>query len=144
MHFLTLTLEIDARELHACIGSFSEEAAPGRADEFRIGFSVGQVSDVVYGVVWPLYGEEDEEEASDIDAIPLQRLAVGEEPQPTPLEEITTLLREAGVINITRHAERFPLEFCDDCHAPLFPDPDADLVHAEMPEDMPQGATHFH
>ena len=144
VHFLTHTLEIDARELHACIGSFSEEAAPGRADEFRIGFSVGQVSEIVYGVVWPLYGEEDEEEISDIDAIPLQRLAVGEEPQPTPLEEITVLLREAGVINITRHPERFPLEFCDDCHAPLFPDADGDLVHAEMPEDAPSGATHFH
>lgn len=84
------------------------------------------------------------EEASDIDAVPLQRLAVGEEPQPTPLEEITLLLREAGVITITRHPERFPLEFCDDCHAPLFPDADADLVHAEMPEDTPPGATHFH
>lgn len=144
VHFLTHTLQIDARELQASIGSFGEESAPSRADEYRIGFSVGQNTDIVYGVVWPLYGEEDEEDASDIDTIPLQRLAVGEEPQPTPLEEITLLLREAGVINITRHAERFPMEFCDDCHAPLFPDTDADLVHAEMPEDTPQGASHFH
>ena len=144
VHFLTHTLEVDVRELHAHIGSFGEEAAPGRADEYRIGFSVGQVSDVVYGVVWPLYGEEDEDDVGDINAIPLQRLAVGEEPQPTPLEEITTLLREAGVVDIVRHPDRFPMEFCDDCGAPLFPDSDADLVHAEMPEDAPQGATHFH
>ena len=144
VHFLSHTLQIDARELHASIGCFGEEAAPGRADEYRVGFSVGQISDIVYGVVWPLYGEEDEEDTGDIDAIPLQRLAVGEEPQPTPLEEITTLLREAGVTNITRHIERFPMEFCDDCQAPLFPDTDADLVHAEMPEDAPQGASHFH
>ena len=144
VHFLMHTLEIDARELQVSIGSFSEELIPGRADEYRIGFSVGQVTDVVYGVVWPLYGEEDEDDVADIDAIPLQRLAVGEEPQPTPLEQITTLLREAGVTNIVRHADRFPMEFCDDCHAPLFPDADADLVHAEMPEDTPAGATHFH
>lgn len=144
VHFLTHTLEIDARELQVSIGSFSEEPAPGRADEYRIGFSVGQATDVVYGVVWPLYGEEDEDDDSDIGAIPLQRLAVGEEPQPTPLEQITTLLREAGVTNIVRHADRFPMEFCEDCHAPMFPDAEADLVHAEMPEDTPPVATHFH
>jgi hypothetical protein len=26
------------------------------------------------------------------------------------------------------------MEFCDDCGAPLFPDREAELVHAEMPE----------
>ena len=144
VHFLTHTLSVDARELHAVIGSFGEDTPDGRADEYRIGFTVGQVDEVVYGVVWPLYGEEDEDEPVDPDAAPLQRLVVGEAPRPTPLEEITTLLREAGVTRITRHGERFPMEFCDDCGAPLFPDPDAELVHAEMPEDAPQGAAHFH
>jgi uncharacterized protein YuzB (UPF0349 family) len=28
----------------------------------------------------------------------------------------------------------FPLEFCDDCGAPLYPNVEAELVHAEMPE----------
>jgi hypothetical protein len=144
VHFLIHTLAVDARDLQASIGSFGEDAGTGRADEYRIGFSVGDTSDVVYGVVWPLYGEEDEEDLSELATLPLQRLAAGEIPRPTPLEEITTLLREAGVVKVIRHADRFPMEFCDDCNAPLFPDPDADLVHAEMPEDIAQGATHFH
>ncbi len=144
VHFLTHSLGVNPPELHALIGSFGEDTAGGRADEYRIGFSVGQSDDVVYGVVWPLYGEEDEDDRVDPDAPPLQRLAVGDAPRPTPLEEITQLLREAGVTRITRHAERFPMEFCDDCGAPLFPDPEAELVHAEMPEDTPQGAAHFH
>ena len=144
VHFLTHTLSINPPELQAIIGSFGEDTADGRADEYRISFSVGQVDEVVYGVVWPLYGDEDEDDLSDPDTLPLQRLVVGEAPHPTPLEEITTLLREAGVTRIMRHAERFPMEFCDDCGAPLFPDTDAELVHAEMPEDTPQGAAHFH
>ena len=144
VHFLIHTLGVNAPELQAVIGSFGEEAIDGRADEYRIGFTVGQAEEVVYGVVWPLYGEEDEDDLVDPDTVPLQRLVVGEAPHPTPLEEITTLLREAGVTRITRHSDRFPMEFCDDCGAPLFPDAQAELVHAEMPEDTPQGATHFH
>lgn len=144
VHFLTHTLGVNPPDLQAVIGSFGEDTGDGRADEYRIGFTVGQVDDVVYGVVWPLYGEEDEDEQTDPEAVPLQRLVVGEAPHPTPLEEITTLLRDAGVTRITRHAERFPMEFCDDCGAPLFPDPEGELVHAEMPEDAPQGGAHFH
>ncbi|GAA4014870.1 DUF2863 family protein [Actimicrobium antarcticum] len=144
VHFLNHTLSIDASKLQASIGSFGEDTVNGRADEYRIGFSTSDNTDVVYGVVWPLYGEEDEENLADTDALPLQRLAAGEVPMPTPLEEITTLLRDAGVTNIITHPDRFPLEFCEDCGAPMFPDPEAELVHAEMPEDAPQGATHFH
>jgi hypothetical protein len=36
------------------------------------------------------------------------------------------------------------MEFCEDCGAPLYPDADGELVHAEMPEDVPSGTEHFH
>jgi hypothetical protein len=36
------------------------------------------------------------------------------------------------------------MEFCDDCGAPLFPDREGELVHAEMPEDTPPPVEHFH
>ncbi len=144
VHFLHHTLAIETRDLQASIGSFGEDTINGRADEYRIGFSGSSDGEVVYGVVWPLYGEEDEEDMGDPAELPLQRLAAGEVPHPTPLEEITALLREAGVTRIIEHPDRFPLEFCDDCGAPLFPDPEGELVHAEMPEDAPQSTPHFH
>ena len=30
----------------------------------------------------------------------------------------------------------FKLEFCDDCSAPLFPNVDGELIHAELPEAL--------
>ena len=44
------------------------------------------------------------------------------------------MLREAGVKDVIFLDHHFPLEFCDDCGAPLYPNVEAELVHAEMPE----------
>ncbi len=145
VHYLTQTLNVDASGLRAIIGGFSEEPLSGRVDEYRIGFTLRQTSEVIYGVVWPLYGQEDEEEtdlAPTFEALTTPELLEAE--QRTPLEEITALLRACGVTHIKRHAEHFPLEFCEDCGTPLYPDPEAELVHAEMPEDAPPGPGHFH
>lgn len=144
VNYLTYTLGIDASGLRAIIGGFSEDPV-GRLDEYRIGFTLRHSSDVIYGLVWPLYGQEDDDES---DTAALELLINPEESansgRQTPIEEILTLLRECGVVHIKRHNERFPLEFCDDCGAPLYPDPEAELVHAEMPEDAPAGTGHFH
>lgn len=145
VHYLTQTLNVDANGLRAVIGGFAEEPLSGRVDEYRIGFTLRQNPEVIYGVVWPLYGQEDEEEtdlAPTFEALTTPELLEAE--QRTPLEEITALLRACGITHIKRHAEHFPLEFCEDCGAPLYPDPDAELVHAEMPEDAPPGPGHFH
>jgi len=53
-------------------------------------------------------------------------------------------LRANGVTDIMRHQERFPMEFCEDCGAPLFCDREGELVHAELPEDTPQPSGHLH
>lgn len=144
VHFLTNTLSIEPNGLRAIIGSFSEDPVSERVDEYRIGFTLRQNPEVIYGVVWPLYGQEDEDEAAITSFESLTTPEILEKDLRTPLEEIITLLRSCGITHIKRHNERFPMEFCDDCGAPLYPDTEAELVHAEMPEDVPSGTGHFH
>jgi hypothetical protein len=144
VHFLVNTLGIEPSGLRAVIGSFSEEPVGGRVDEYRIGFTMRQNPEVIYGVVWPLYDQEDEDEAAVTSFESLTTPEILDTNLRTPLEEIIALLRSCGITHIKRHGERFPMEFCDDCGAPLYPDPDAELVHAEMPEDAPSGTGHFH
>jgi hypothetical protein len=145
VHYLSHTLDVVPQDLRAVIGGFGDEPVGGRIDEYRIGFTLRHSPEVVYGVVWPLYGQEDDVEG---DAGSLAELTGAEETngseRRTAIEDILALLRECGIVHVKRHAERFPMEFCDDCGAPLYPDPDGELVHAEMPEDAPSGAGHFH
>ncbi|PWF42478.1 DUF2863 family protein [Massilia glaciei] len=142
VHYLTNTLAVEPSDLRAVIAGFGEESADGEIDEYRVAFTLRQTPDVIYGIVWPLYGQEDE------DGTPVEGLvnagidALAE--QKTPLDEIVAHLNEAGITHIKRHNERFVAEYCDDCGAPLFADPVSELVHAEMPEDTPAGGEHFH
>jgi hypothetical protein len=142
VHYLTNTLAVEASDLRAVIAGFGEESAEGEIDEYRVGFTLRQTAEVIYGIVWPLYGQEDE------DGTPVEGLInagiAGLAEQKTPLDEIIAHLNEAGITHIKRHSERFVAEYCDDCGAPLFADPVSELVHAEMPEDTPTGGEHFH
>jgi hypothetical protein len=144
VHFLTNTLAIEASSLQAVIGTFTEEGSDQRVDEYRISFMLADDIDVLYGIVWPLYGSEDAEESMRM----LHTEAIIDVASPkvelAPLEEILLLIKECGVTKIHQHEERFPMEFCEDCGGPLYPDLEAELVHAEMPEDAPQATTHFH
>ena len=144
VHYLTHTLGVEARALQAIVGGFGEEEGGSRVDEYRISFALTSDQDVIYGVVWPLYGPEDEDGMPyAASATPDAELAA-DIARRSPLEDIFSLLEECGVTHIKHHAEHFPMEFCDDCGAPLFPDIDAELVHAEMPEDAPTSAGHLH
>jgi hypothetical protein len=144
VHYLTNTLDIEAEALQAVIGAFGEDAAEERIDEYRVGFMLADDTDVLYGIVWPLYGAEDAEQImrGKLEGAATKK-ATTSTPQ-MPVDEIVALLKESGVTRIHQHDERFPMEFCDDCGAPLYPDLEAELVHAEMPEDAPQTSTHFH
>ena len=88
-------------------------------EEWRVGFTLANSDDVVHGVTWPLLGQEDE----NTDLGP----------------EIEALLKSTGIGEVRILDTRMPLEYCDDCGAPLFPNPDGENVHAELPEDV-QGA----
>lgn len=143
-YYLTQTLNVASSELQANIAAFVEEDSDGRVEEYRIGFSVGQDSDVVYGIVWPLIGNE--LDGAPLQPAPFENLmpsAPGAESR-TPLDEVMALLRRCGITRIRHHDEQFVMEFCDDCGAPLYPDPLGNLVHAEMPEDVPAAPGHFH
>jgi hypothetical protein len=142
VHYLTHTLTLEPSDLRAVIAGFSEEEAEGQIDEYRVGFTLRQTPEVIYGIVWPLYGQEDE------DGTPIEGLLhagiAGIDQQKAPLDDILEHLNAAGITQIKRHNERYVAEYCDDCGAPLFADPAGELVHAEMPEDTPQGNEHFH
>jgi hypothetical protein len=140
VHYLTHTLGVEPSELRAVIAGFGEESAENQVDEYRVAFTQRSSSDVIYGVVWPLYGQEDEEGTP-----PEGPGAVAPEQKPmTPMEDIIAHLNEAGVTQVKKISERYVVEFCDDCGAPLFADPQGELAHAEMPEDAPSGTEHFH
>ena len=142
VHYLTHTLAIEPSELRAVIAGFGEEAADSQVDEYRIAFTLRQAPEVIYGIVWPLYGQEDEDGTPIEGLIQVGIAAQGK--QKTPVDEIVEHLQAAGVTQIKRHSERFVGEYCDDCGAPLFADPSGELAHPEMPEDTPQGTEHFH
>ncbi|HEX8603367.1 MAG TPA: DUF2863 family protein, partial [Pseudoduganella sp.] len=121
VHYLTHTLACEPADLRAVIAGFGEEAAEGQVDEYRVAFTRRADTDVIYGVVWPLYGQEDEEGtppegplAGGIGALLTPR---------TPVEEIVEHLTEAGVTVVKKLSERYVAEYCDDCGAPLFADP---------------------
>lgn len=144
VHYLTHALGVEAKDLHAIIGGFGEEPADDRVDEYRVGFSLPKSADIVYGLVWPLYGQEEADKPLDLLPVAGAEAARAEQTARTPLEEILALLRECGVTHIKQHAGIFPLDACEDCGAPLYLDREAEMVHAEMPEDAPQANGHFH
>jgi len=119
--FLQTVLNQPAAELRAVVAPFHDR----QLEEFRIGFTQRGSSDVVHGVVWPLLEHEDENNDAP--------------------GQIEAALREAGVANVLLLDQRFPLEFCDDCGAPLYPNPEGEPVHAELPEEQAEAAPrHLH
>jgi hypothetical protein len=111
--YLKLAYDLDPNRLQAITGLFEDKREAGGA-EVRIGVGLnGEDDTVIEGVVWPLLGD-DEERAQ---------------------EEIEAALKRLGVNHIVNHAQHFPMEYCDDCGAPLFPNAGGHPVHAEPPED---------
>jgi len=130
VNFLESTLGILPAGLSCVVGAFGEE----QADEYRISFNVKGSSEVVYGVIWPLYDRESV--ANDA----LNDLSDDD----SPMKRIADALRDAGVDDVFRHAMLFDPELCDDCGAPLFPDRSGDATHAELPDDAPIQQPLFH
>ncbi|MDR0715998.1 MAG: DUF2863 family protein [Azoarcus sp.] len=119
--FLITSLDAPVVKLRAIVAPFWGE----QIEEYRIGFTLSGDDDVIHGVVWPLLGGDD-----DADDAP---------------GEIETVLRECGVNEVKILEHRFPLEYCDDCGAPLYPSPEGEIVHAEMPEsEAGQIPRHLH
>jgi hypothetical protein len=108
--YLKLAYDMAPNTLQATFAAFEDK----QVEEVRIGIGpAGNDDAVIEGVVWPLLGDEEDRAQEEIDAA----------------------LRKLGVTKVTAHAHRFPLEYCDDCGAPMFPNPTGHAVHAEAPED---------
>ncbi len=134
--YLTQTLNVEASELGAIVARFGPETHPGQVDELRVGFTLRNEPEIIYGVIWPLYQQEDE-----VNALIGPSISTMDERE----GDIPTLLKESGLTNIRMLEDIFGLEFCDDCQAPLYADAEGELVHPEMPEDAPpEGSLHFH
>lgn len=120
--FLENALKAKAADLQAVVAGFGEE----RVDEYRVAFCLADESEVAHGVVWPLYGREDETA------------------RPGPLDEVLAQLAEVGVTEVKKLPGTFTPEYCEDCGAPLFANSDGEIVHAELPEEADTQAAHFH
>lgn len=131
--YLTQTLNIEPGDLSAVIAGFGAENGlqhgANVVDEFRISFSLKDPTEVIHGVIWPLFQQDDE------------MATMGDEEEAL-LGEIPAVLAECGIANIKKIDRLLPIEFCDDCDAPLFANAKGDIVHAEMPEDTPNPASH--
>lgn len=110
LEYLRSVLALPAGSLRAVIAPFYDQVL----EEYRVGFARTNTNEILHGVVWPLIGNEDE--TTEVAA------------------EIETIVRAAGGGEVLILSERMPLEFCDDCGAPLFPNPEGELVHAHIPE----------
>ena len=120
--FLEHALKVKATDLQVVVAGFGDE----RVDEYRVAFSLPGDSEVAHGVLWPLYGREDETA------------------RPGPIDDILAQLAESGVNEVKKLAGTFTPEYCEDCGAPLFANADGEIVHAELPEEADTQAAHFH
>jgi hypothetical protein len=120
--FLENALKAKPADLQAVVAGFGEE----RVDEYRVAFSLIGEGEVAHGVVWPLYGREDESA------------------RPGPLDEVLVQLAESGVTEVKKLSGTFSPEYCEDCGAPLFANAEGEIVHAELPEEADTQSAHFH
>ncbi|SEL44926.1 DUF2863 family protein [Nitrosovibrio tenuis] len=118
--FLQSTLNISPGGLRAIVAPFYDQWL----EEYRVSFTLRNRDNVLYGLVWALVGDEDE----NTDTV----------------TQIEATLRECGVTEMTLLENRFPLEYCEDCGAPLFPNPEGEVVHAEFPEEGELVPVHLH
>ncbi len=84
-------------------------------EEYRISLLTKSSNEVLQGVTWPLLGREETQDAL--------------------LEEIHANLKALGITRIRMVDEQLPMDYCDDCGTPLFPDLNAELVHPGSPDE---------
>lgn len=126
--WLQTAAELPPNELRAVIVGCGQTAT----QEYRVGFSTLDSNNVVYGCIWPVLSKEE--------ALPelmdTHHIAVP--------EEISALLKELGLSEVRRLPGLYPIEFCDDCGAPSFPNPLGEMEHPELPDETSLDPVQFH
>jgi len=126
--WLESVLGVPSAQLRAVLAACGDE----EPEEYRIGFTVRQGNDVLYGCVWPVYERGD---APGLDA---------DSGEAGPEADIIARLKALGVGDVRRLAGLFPAEFCEETNTPYFPNPLGEMVHAEMPAGAEDGPGHYH
>lgn len=91
-------------------------------EEYRIGLSIENNPDLLYGCIWPIFNKDE----VDISSPNYQDSA----------QQLQLLLTDQGIESIRFLAGLFSPEVCDDCEAPSFPNPEGLLEHPHLPEDL--------
>jgi len=120
--FVAAALDTLPSKLRAIVAPFGDQ----EVEEYRIGFALEGETEILHGVVWPLYGREEGTESGG------------------SLEQLMALLNEHQLAEVLALDTQFPLEYCDDCGAPLFADPNGELLHAELPSEIDPSPAHLH
>ena len=95
----------------------SEGASRETQPEVRIGISLSWAPEkIIAGIVWPC----------DPNELEIAQSFAGE------------VLTMQGVPTVVAHSQLFPMEWCEQCGAPLYANPDGLVIHAERP-DSPRG-----
>ena len=118
--FLTAVTGLLPAQMRAVIAPFHDK----QLEEYRIGFGPADNDATYHGVVWPILGAE--EEQADVAG------------------QIEEVIRAAGITNVITLDHRFPMEFCEECGTPLYPNADGEVAHAELPEHASEAAQTLH
>ncbi len=119
--YLSTTLNLTPAALRAVVAPFYDQ----NLEEYRIGFTLKGSNEVIHGVVWPMLDADDD--ANDMAA------------------QIEAVLHEIGIEEVILLDHRLPLEYCDDCGIPLYPNPEGEPVHAELPQEQAESIPrHLH
>ena len=118
--YLASSLSITNESLLVVIGGCYDR----HLEEYRISFCDKRSFEVYHGIVWPLLGPEDE----------LSEL----------IEIIEAYLKSCGIAEVKSLSQRLPLEFCEECGSPLYPNIEGEMVHIEQPENDSPQHQHIH
>lgn len=126
VQWLAMVTDSPLAEINATIARCGEE----ETEEFRVGLGVEASPDILYGCVWPIFSKDE----IDISSPHYQDTAL----------VLQNTLTELGVESIRFLAGLFEPEFCDDCHAPHFPNAAGELLHPHLPDtlDLSPAAVH--
>jgi hypothetical protein len=105
------SLELEPNQIRAVIAACYDS----QFEEYRISLMSKNNNEVLQGITWPLLGREETQE--DL------------------LIEIQANLESLGIQRVRIIDEQLPMDYCDDCGTPLFPDLNAELVHPGSPDE---------
>ena len=98
--------------------------------EYRVGFGPIGSLNIFHGMAWPALDEADGFGNGDVQA---------------EMEAaIEATIRKTGITDIEFLTQQFPMEFCEDCGAPFYPNREGELVHIEMPEPEQHSSLTLH